>query len=209
MTNNLPLLNNNKSISNTIFNFLCALLIVSVFFTNLIHVRQMGTKLQLTEVIFLLLNPFIPYKKLIGYNLKHNRNFIIIVLVYLAFDLLSSVLSRDNSAILESAGRFYLLILFTILSYHFSTYNKALFLERVTKLMLFCSVIIILFATYGYTEAFTKGGSRFINTAHDYPYFGTMYRLIGPTIYPTMLISCLSVIILLLIGARPYTPLKK
>lgn len=191
---------NNKSTRCNIFNLLCLTLIASVFFTNLIHSRHLVSKLQLTEINFLLLIPFIPYKKLIQYQLKNNRTFIFIVLAYLVFDLTSSVLSHRTSALIESTGRFYLLGLFAILNYYFGLYDKKTLITRLTYVLLFSSAAIIVLAVLGYVQAFTRGWSDYIYVAKDYPYFGSMYRLIGPAIYPTMLISNLSFIILFLTG---------
>ncbi len=191
-----------KAIKYNIFNILCFTLAATVFFTNLIHLPRLGSKFQITEFVFLLAIPFIPYKKLIQHHLQHNRTFIYIIVVYLVFDLTSSILSHQASAILESAGRFYLLALFTILSYHFSLYNIKVLVGKLTYVLLLSSAAIIVLAICGYMQAFTKGCSPYIYIAHDYPYFGSMYRLIGPTIYPTMLISSLTFIILFLIGVQ-------
>jgi hypothetical protein len=209
MINNHTHLNDNKSISTNIFNFLCVGLIASVFFTNLVHIRHLGTKLQLTEIIFLLLIPFIPYKKLIGYNLKHNRNFILIVLIYLAFDMASSLLSHKNSAILESTGRFYLFTIFATLSYYFNTLNKNDLLIKLTKVFVVCTFAIVLFAIIGYTMAFKNGWSPYIFNATNYPYFGSIYRLQGPTIYPSMLISVLIFLLLFITGVWKDSPMRK
>ncbi|MEO8886594.1 MAG: O-antigen ligase family protein [Mucilaginibacter sp.] len=204
-----PYWDKNKSISNTIFNFLCIALIASVFFTNLMHLRQSGTKLQLTEIIFLLTIPFIPYKKLIDHHLKRNRTFILIVLVYLTLDMLSSVLSHQLSAILESMGRFYLFGLFAILNYWFSNFSKNDLLIKLTKIFIICTVGIVVFAIIGYIMAFKRGWSPYIFNATDYPYFGSLYRLKGPTIYPSMLISNLIFLLLFITGVWKDSLMRK
>lgn len=209
MINNHTHLNENKSISPTIFNLLCTGLIASVFFTNLVHIGHLGTKLQLTEIIFLLMIPFIPYKKLISYNLKHNRNFIIIVFIYLALDMASSLLSHHTSALLESTGRLYLFTIFAVLSYYLGTLNKNDLLIVLTRIFVACTIVIALFALIGYTMAFKRGWSPYIFNATDYPYFGSIYRLQGPTIYPSMLISVLIFLLLFITGVWKDSPMRK
>jgi len=200
---------NTIGLRNNLFRILCTTLIFSAFFTNVLHIRHLGTKLQLTEIAFLFTIPFIPYKRLIEYQLKNNRGFILIVLTYLIFDLTSSVLSHRTSALIESAGRFYLLGLFTILSYYFSLFDKTTLITKLTKLLLFISAVIVALAICGYIQVFTKGRSPYIYIAYNYPYFGSMYRFIGPTIYPTMLISSLTFVILFLGGILKHTGNKK
>jgi hypothetical protein len=180
---------NNQSTRYNIFNLLCLTLIASIFFTNLIHLRYLGNKLQLTEIFFLLTLPFVPYKKIWSYQLNTNNTFIKLVLLYLMFDLTSSILSHQAGSLFESLGRFYLFAFFLILNYHFSTFKTDELLSQIFYLFIFCTICLAIMAIYGYIMISLNKWTPYYLFFLNYPYFGSIYRLRGPTIHPSMLIS--------------------
>jgi O-antigen ligase len=200
---------NHKDKKDNIFNLLCFVLIASTFFTNLVHIRHFGTKLQLTEIVFFLLLPFVPYAKVWQYQVSNNLTFIKLVLVYLALDLISSLLSHQTSAIAESLGRCYLFTVFLILSYQFSTINLDGLMERMSYTFIFCALGIILLSTYGYLMLAFNRHTPYLMFFDIYPYFGRLYRLRGPTVFPSMLISLLSLLLVFVMGIFGHSKIKK
>lgn len=182
------------------FNILCFALIVSSFFSNLIHLRHFGSKLQFTEIFFLLTIPFIPFRALIAYQRRDNPTFIKLILVYLLFDLLSSVLSYQRSAVFESLGRFYLLALFGILSYYLGGFDLSTLKKKLYTVLLFSSICVILIAAYGYIMIVFGKQTPYVTAYENYPYFGAIYRLNGACMYPSMMISVLIFLILYFTG---------
>jgi O-antigen ligase len=200
---------NQKDKKDNIFNLLCFVLIASTFFTNLVHIRHFGTKLQLTEIVFFLLLPFIPYAKVWQYQVGNNLTFIKLVLVYLALDLTSSLLSHQTSAIAESLGRCYLFTVFLILSYQFSTFTIDGLMERVSYALIFSALGIILLSAYGYLMLVFNRRTPYLMFFDIYPYFGRLYRLRGPTVFPSMLISLLSLLLVFVMGIFGHSKIKK
>lgn len=201
--------NNDHTLRHNIFSVLCFCLAGSVFFTNLIHIHKQASKFQLTELIFLALIFFAPYKSIIQYTVKNNRIFLVIVSLYLFFDFLTSGLSGHLSSVLESCGRLYLLCLFAMLSYQFSTFSNEALLKRLTVVIITCSIAMIAIAITGYVLLHFNIRSSFLWPAGNYPYFGVLYRLSGPNQYPTMMVSLLTFGILYLLGIIKGLPSKR
>jgi O-antigen ligase len=190
-----------KNKKDNIFNLLCLLLIVSAFFTNFIHIRHVGAKVQLTEIVFLLLLPFVPYKKVWQYQFTNNLTFIKLVLVYLALDTLSSVLSHQLSAIAESLGRCYLFTVFLFLSYFLSTFDPKSLIRIVSKTFIVAALLVGLIAAYSYLGLIFHYRSKHLMYFAHYPYFGELYRLRVGAIYPSLFISAITVPLIFLLGA--------
>jgi hypothetical protein len=200
---------NHKDKKDNIFNLLCFVLIASTFFTNLVHIRHFGTKLQLTEIVFILLLPFIPYAKVWQYQLSNNLSFIKLVVLYLILDIISSLLSHQTSAIAESLGRCYLFTVFLILSYQFGTFNLNGLMERISYNFMFCAVGIILLSAYAYLMLAFNRRTPYLMFFDVYPYFGRLYRLRGPTVFPSMLISLLSLLLVFVLGIFGHSKIRK
>ncbi len=201
--------NTNYSLRSNCFNLLCFCLAGSVFFTNLIDIPHVGSKFQLTELLFLILLFFIPYKAVLVYNTKHNRAFLIIAGFYFLTDLFTSALSQHASSVLESFGRLYLLFIFAILSYQSSTFSKEQFLKKFTKVVILCSLFMIIIAAIGYLLLCLDIRSSFLWPAGNYPYFGIIYRLSGPNQYPTMMICLLTFAIIYMLSIYKTRPPTK
>jgi hypothetical protein len=192
-----------QSFKQKIFRLLCFCLLISVFFTNLLHLPFVQNKVQLTEILFVILLPFIPYKELVGYHIKNNRTFILLVSGYLLFDMISSLLSKQWHSIFESAGRIYLVIVFMILCYHFSKLNLAELFQRLQSVVFFCTITIAVIAVTGYAIAYFAK-YLFVSPFFNYPYFGTVYRFRGPTVHPSMMINVLVFLFCLAMGLRDH-----
>lgn len=199
---------NHKSKKDNIFNLLCLVLIVSTFFTNLVHIRRTGAKVQLTEIVFLLLIPFIPYKKVWQYQLNNNRKLLTILGVYLLLDLASSFHSHRFMSIAESLGRVYLAITFCLVSYCLSTFDTKSLVRIISKTFIVATLLVGLVAVYSYLGLILHYPSRHLMYFAHYPYFGELYRLRIGAIYPSLFISVITVPLIFLIGTGQTTGLK-
>jgi O-antigen ligase len=199
---------NHKNKKDNIFNLLCLFLIVSTFFTNLIYIRHVGAKVQITEIAFLLLLPFVPYSKVWQYQVTNNLTFIKLVLAYLALDTLSSVLSHQISAIAESMGRCYLFTIFLFLSYWLNAFDTKSLSRLVSKTFIVATLLVGLVAVYGYLGLILHYRSRHLMYFAHYPYFGQLYRLRVGAIYPSLFISVITIPLIFLIGAGQRASLK-
>lgn len=200
--------NNHKNKRDNIFNLLCLLLIVSTFFTNLIHIRHVGAKVQLTEILFLLMLPFVPYVKVWQYQVANNLTFIKLVLAYLALDMLSSVLSHHVSAIAESLGRCYLFTIFLFLSFWLSAIDAKSLLNVVSSVFITATLLVGAVAIYSYLGLILHYPSRHLMYFAHYPYFGELYRLRVGAIYPSLFISIITVPLIFLVGTNKSTTLR-
>ena len=201
--------NADKSLRNNIFSILCFCLVESAFFTNIIHLRKTGSQLQLTELVFLALVFFIPYKSVLNHMLKNNNVFSILISLFIIVDLLTSAKSGQVSAVAGSFGRLYLFCIFIILSYHFNTFTKDELFKRLTIVITISSIALILISAVGYLLLSVGIKTSFLWPAGNYPYFGVIYRLSGPNQYPTMMISQLTFIIIYYLGAIKTASAKK
>ena len=205
----MPNWNSKLSVRSNLFTILCLTLIGTTFFNYLLYIRHIGTKIQLTEIVFFLLLPFIPVAKVLNYQWKEHKIICLLISFYLLFDVISSVLSKQPGALIESFARCYLFVVFVVLGYFFSTLSTEVMLKRLTQVFLICSVPLFAFAVLGYWQVITTGYSRYIYIAYDYPYFGTLYRLSGPTIYPSMMISIAICLVTYLLGLATKVNFKR
>lgn len=191
-----------------IFSVCCFLLIITTFFTHLTHFRHFGYKVQPTEILFLLTIPFIPYKQVWQYQWRENATLVKLILVYLAFDLISSSLSHRSSSVMESMGRVYLLVLFSILSYRFSTLNIDVLTEKITRIFFYGALLTALVAAYGYLMITTGRPTETLMFFDHYPYFGRLYRLRSFNIYPSLFISIITLPVLYFVSVYKTSRVK-
>ena len=191
----------NQSFKQKIFHFLCFCLLISVCFTNLLFLPYVQSKVQLTEIFFIIILPFVPYKELVAYHIKTNRTFILLVSGYLLLDLTSSLLSKQLHSIFESAGRVYLVVIFIIFCYYFSKLDLAQLFQRLQSALFLWIIMIAVIALIGYTMAYFHK-YWFVMPFYNYPYFGTVYRFRGPTIHPSMMMNVLVFLFCLVMGLR-------
>ena len=97
---------------------------ISFLFTNLFKLPFFGTKVQITEIIFLLCIPLLPIKKIINIQIEENKNIFILLILLISLQYFSSLISHDSISILVTSGRLYLLFLFFFFYYFSVKYLK-------------------------------------------------------------------------------------
>ncbi|OCX51783.1 hypothetical protein BEL04_17375 [Mucilaginibacter sp. PPCGB 2223] len=199
---------NRQTTRQNIFSVCCFLLIITTFFTHLTYFRHFGYKVQPTEILFLLTIPFIPYKEVWQYQWRENAMLIRLIVIYLAFDLTSSALSHRSSSIMESFGRVYLGVLFSILSYRFSLLDTDDLIEKITRIFFLGAVLTALIAAYGYLMITIGRPTETLMFFDHYPYFGRLYRLRSFNIYPSLFISIITLPVLYLVAVYKTSKVK-
>ncbi|WP_448700348.1 O-antigen ligase family protein [Mucilaginibacter sp. AW1-3] len=199
---------NRQTTRQNIFGICCFLLIITTFFTHLTHFRYFGYKVQPTEILFLLTIPFIPYKEVWQYQWRENATLVKLILIYLAFDLIASSLSHRSSSVMESMGRIYLFVLFSVLAYRFSTLDIDDLIEKITRVFFFGAVLTALIAAYGYLMITIGRPTETLMFFDHYPYFGRLYRLRSFNIYPSLFISIITLPVLYLVSVYKTSRVK-
>lgn len=197
-----------QTTKQNIFNLFCFILIITTFFTHVLCFRFVGEKVQPTEILFLLTIPFIPFKQVWQYQWRENATLVKLILIYLAFDLTSSILSHRPISVLESMGRVYLFTLFAILSYRFSTLSVDDLTEKITRLFFYGTVLTALVAVYGYLMITIGRPTEVLMFFDHYPYFGRLYRLRSANIYPSLFISIITLPLLYLVAVYKTSRIK-
>ncbi len=200
--------NNGQTAKQNIFNLLCFILIITTFFTHVLWFRFVGEKVQPTEIMFLLIIPFIPFRDVWQYQWRENATLIKLILLYLAFDLTSSIFSHRPASVLESVGRIYLFTFFSILSYRFSTLSIDDLTGKITRLFFYGTVLTSLVAAYGYLMITVGRPTEVLMFFDHYPYFGRLYRLRSANIYPSLFISIITLPLLYMVSIYKSSRIK-
>ena len=157
-------------------------------------------KLQLPEIFFLLMLVFFPYNYLRQYRLQRNDVYLLASLgVYWLANVVSSIASGQFSAVAESVGRLYLIVLFGMATLYFSQGAKEAIRQYTVKASLWLGILLAATTFLGIITHFLGIPSILGSLTDDYPYFGTIYRAQGFTHTPAMLVSLLSFTVILVI----------
>lgn len=176
---------------------LISLYIIAIPFQRLLRFDTIEYKLQITELIFLLICLSfifsIKIKDVLNFKKKINK-IDITVFIWLVVGLVNLMVNQNTSTIIEFIGQFYLISYYFIIRIVLSSFNNignlmAVFFQSF-KLMGIIILIVILVGTILYFGGIDIGVFWKFN---DYPYFGTLHRLKALTNEPVMLTSILSI----------------
>lgn len=196
--------NKGKSTKENLFALACFVYIITTFFTNLLHFRYFGAKIQLSEIMFFPMFALAPFNKVWRYHRETNVKLILIISLYLILDILSSVQSHQYLSIAESLGRVYLFIAFCLLSYCFNTYDPISLLRLIAKTLIAAAFMVGLVAVYSYLALAFHWHTRHLMYFAHYPYFGELYRLRVGAIYPSLFISVITLPLIFLVAVFPH-----
>ncbi len=195
---------------NKSFIFLCSLLVFSVCLQNILLLPYFGRSIQPTEIIFLLVLPFFPYRSLQNLRFSKNEKTILFtILAYLCINLFSSFRSTNTTSILESAGRVYLFFLFLLLFFFLNSFTVDELKQKISTVFFVTGSFLAVVSLTGYLFAYLHITEFFVFNIADYPYLGTIYRLRGPTFTATMLITILSCCIFFSLSNYRTLPVSK
>ncbi len=167
--------------------------VLSLAFQDFMRFSTMFRKVQLPEILFLLLALSFPFAYLRQYKFDRKDRFLGASLgIYWLANVVSSVMSGKFSAIAESCGRLYLILLFGMATLYFSALSKTVLREKTIHASIVLGVILSLTGIGGIVAHFCGFPSILVGVSEDYPYFGTVYRAQGFTHTPAMLVSLLS-----------------
>ncbi len=175
-----------------LFPILLFAYVLSLAFQDFMRFSVTFRKVQLPEILFLCLVATFPLNYFKNYRFdKFDRILIGILGVYWLTNVLSSVLSGENPAIFESAGRLYLLILFGMATLYFAQLPTEELRHQVARVSLVLGVLLALTSLAGLVAQLSGYSNMLVGISEDYPYLGTVYRLQGFTHTPAMLVSLL------------------
>ena len=145
------------------------------------------------EILFLLLVISFPFSYFRQYRFSRTDYVLVGTLsVYWFANIVSSVLSGQFSAIAESCGRLYLIVLFGMATLYFAQLPKTALRDKTINASIVLGVLLSLTGIGGIVAHCCGFSSILVGVSEDYPYFGTVYRAQGFTHTPAMLVSLLS-----------------
>ena len=181
-----------------IFGILLFAYTLSLAFQDFMRLSGVMRKLQLPEILFLLMLVFFPYNYLRQYRFQRNDVYLLASLgVYWLANVVSSVASGQFSAVAESVGRLYLIVLFGMATLYFSQLTKEQIKQYSVKASLWLGILLSTTAILGLVAQLCGFPNTLVGSSEDYPYFGNVYRVQGMTHTPAMLVSLLSFTIML------------
>ena len=181
-----------------IFGILLFAYALSLAFQDFMRLSDVMRKLQLPEILFLLMLVFFPYNYLRQYRFQRSDVYLLGSLgVYWLANVISSVASGQFSAVAESIGRLYLIILFGMATLYFSQRTKEEIKQYTVKASLWLGILLSATAILGLIAQLLGFPNSLVGSSEDYPYFGNVYRVQGFTHTPAMLVSLLSFTIIL------------
>ena len=180
------------------FKILLFAYVLSLAFQDFMRFPGVMRKLQLPEIFFLLMLVFFPYNYLRQYRFQRSDVYLLGSLgVYWLANVVSSVASGQFSAVAESVGRLYLIILFGMATLYFLQLTKEEIKQYAIKASLWLGILLSVTAMLGLVAQLCGFPNTLVGSSEDYPYFGNVYRVQGMTHTPAMLVSLLSFTIIL------------
>jgi O-Antigen ligase len=167
--------------------------VLSLAFQDFMRLPGVFRKVQLPEILFLLLAVSFPFNYLRQYRFDKSDSLLMGVLgVYWLANAISSTISGKFSAIAESCGRLYLIVLFGMVTLYFAQLPKEELKRKTIKASILLGSLLALTSIGGLIAQLCGVPNMLVGLTDDYPYFGTIYRLQGFTHTPAMLVSLLS-----------------
>jgi O-antigen ligase len=167
--------------------------VLSLAFQDFLRFATTFRKVQLPEILFLLLLITFPWQYFKQYKFDKNDRILIGALsIYWLANVASSIVSGRFSAMAESSGRLYLILLFGMAMLYFQQLSKTELRAKTINVSIILGVFLSLTGIGGIIAHFCGFPSILVGVSEDYPYFGTVYRAQGFTHTPAMLVSLLS-----------------
>lgn len=166
---------------------------LSLAFQDFMRFSGVMRKLQLPEILFLLMLFTFPYNYLRQYRFERRDVYLMASLgVYWLANIISSVASERFSAVAESFGRLYLILLFGMATLYFSQLTKEKLKTYTSTASLSLGILLAATGIIGIIAQINGFPNMMVGSSEDYPYFGNVYRVQGMTHTPAMLVSLLS-----------------
>jgi hypothetical protein len=179
-----------------LFKALLFMYVLSIAFQDFMRLPGVLRKVQLPEILFLLLLVTFPFSYLRQYRFERADRFLIGILsVYWLANAVSSVLSGHFSAIAESGGRLYLIILFAMTVMYLNQLSKTDIRRQATFACIGLGILLALTGIFGTLSSLAGFPSLMADESLDYPYLGTVFRAQGFTHTPAMMVSIFSIIV--------------
>lgn len=158
-------------------------------FVKVVFLPYFDAKIQPTELIFLALLPvaLLHFRRLLWPSGAWLRGAIV---AYLLANLVSGVWSGDLSALLEAAGRIYLLLLALIVATAIRTGRQGLS-RKLLDAFLYGTAVLAVISYAGWIAAMLGYHNELVQVYGNYPYLGTVVRARGFTGGAGMLIIVL------------------
>src|SRR5262249_32586909 len=169
-----------------------ALLLAYLFvspFTALFILPYFNAKIQLTELLFLILLPF----ALVGYGrrLLPSLRWQLIFGAYVLANLCAGVISREHDAVLESLGRGYLIVLAALVAAYVGRHQSD-GVRRAALTWTYGGALLAALSLVGYALALVGYDNTTVKDFANYPYLGSVKRAAGFTGGPGMLVIVLA-----------------
>lgn len=172
--------------------------VLSLAFQDFMRFPSIFRKVQLPEIIFLLLLMTFPFGYLRQYRFERKDRFLMGILgIYWLANAVSSVFSGKMSAIAESGGRLYLIILFGMTTLYLAQLSKNELRRQATIASLALGVVLALTGIFGVFSSLIGFPSLMADESLDYPYLGTVFRAQGFTHTPAMMVSIFSIVVVI------------
>lgn len=169
---------------------LIAFYIITVGFQNLLNLPYAGNKIQIPELLFSLILLFFPYTLLSKIDFsKRQKKLLIACFTMFAISLFSLIVTGNG--FIEVAGKLYLIIAFILFLAVFQSLKRSDLISFIVNAFFIMGSLLAVISIAGYLLAIAGLETKFVYKIHNYPYFGTIYRLCGPTFTPTMIITLL------------------
>jgi hypothetical protein len=169
--------------------------VLSLAFQDFMRLPGVFRKVQLPEMLFLLLVVSFPFNYFRQYRFeKADRLLIGVLSVYWLSNAISSAISGKFSAIAESCGRLYLIVLFGMATLYCAQLPKAALREKAINTAIALGVLLALTGIIGTLSSLAGYPSLMADESLDYPYLGTVFRAQGFTHTPAMMVSIFSII---------------
>jgi len=185
-----------------------SIFLITLFFTNLVHLPVFNNKIQLSELIFVILILIVPLKKTyIKFYINH-KNLSFLFFLFILLDLINLWRFSNLNTLLECIGKIYLISLSCFCYYLFSNFTFLNIINLIRKIFVFSTFLIFLNLLFGLYQLYFYSKSDYFVLFNNYPYFGNVYRFRSLTIHPNMLNNIMSVFTLFFIGTYDFVKFK-
>ena len=200
-------MNNDKLISQ-LLRFYVILFPIKIL--NLPYIGDKLQKLQPADMLFLIILAVsifqLPKLKLISL-----RNFDKAILFWLFAHLTTCLFHPTRPALIECIGTIYLVLLYIVINIAFASKTKDEIREWLFKSIELSAFCLMFFGLLGIFLALLGYPSMLSGKWGNFPYFGTIYRMLGLTAQPIMFASIGGISLLILITAfnsKKYTEMS-
>ncbi|MBP7699219.1 MAG: O-antigen ligase family protein [Saprospiraceae bacterium] len=177
--------------------------IVSLAFQFGIILPIVGNKIQLPEIIFLLIFPLVALQL---YRQKPSLGKLdVLLLLYLCSHFISAIWSGQVNSILEVIGKCYLILVYFCFREITRSIDEFLFYQLFKKSFLLLALFLIITGLGGWLLIKNGTVNPMVMEYVNYPYLGTVQRITGMTPDPCMFASLTICTIFILLAFLPLT----